>query len=269
MKIFLNKKELRKFTDNKKSLGFVPTMGAIHPGHISLIKKSIKECNKTIVSIFINKQQFNNKKDFIKYPRILKNDIRKLSRVKVDYLYLPKHKDIYPTGYNKKIKINKFKKKLCGRFRPMHFEAIADVIDRFVKIINPNKMYFGEKDFQQLKIIENFVKKNHPMCKVVPCKTIRERNGMAYSSRNNLLTNNQKKIASYVFKLIKKNKKNLINKKISLIKIKKIIYSMSVKKIDYIEILNINKIIRPFKKNIKYKIFFAYYLGSTRLIDNI
>jgi len=269
MKIFLNKKELRKFTDNKKSLGFVPTMGAIHPGHISLIKKSIKECNKTIVSIFINKQQFNNKKDFIKYPRILKNDIRKLSRVKVDYLYLPKHKDIYPTGYNKKIKINKFKKKLCGRFRPMHFEAIADVIDRFVKIINPNKMYFGEKDFQQLKIIENFVKKNHPMCKVVPCKTIRERNGMAYSSRNNLLTNNQKKIASYVFKLIKKNKKNLINKKISLIKIKKIIYSMSVKKIDYIEILNINKIIRPFKKKIKHKIFFAYYLGSTRLIDNI
>ena len=269
MKIFLNKKELRKFTDNKKSLGFVPTMGAIHPGHISLIKKSIKECNKTIVSIFINKQQFNNKKDFIKYPRILKNDIRKLSRVKVDYLYLPKHKDIYPTGYNKKIKINKFKKKLCGRFRPMHFEAIADVIDRFVKIINPNKMYFGEKDFQQLKIIENFVKKNHPMCKVVPCKTIRERNGMAYSSRNNLLTNNQKKIASYVFKLIKKNKKNLINKKISLIKIKKIIYSMSVKKIDYIEILNINKIIRPFKKKIIHKIFFAYYLGSTRLIDNI
>jgi len=269
MKIFLNKKELRKFTDNKKSLGFVPTMGAIHPGHISLIKKSIKECNKTIVSIFINKQQFNNKKDFIKYPRILKNDIRKLSRIKVDYLYLPKHKDIYPTGYNKKIKINKFKKKLCGRFRPMHFEAIADVIDRFVKIINPDKMYFGEKDFQQLKIIEDFVKKNYPMCKVVPCKTIRERNGIAYSSRNNLLSNNQKKIASYVFKLIKKNKKNLINKKISLIKIKKIIYSMSVKKIDYIEILNINKIIRPFKKKIIHKIFFAYYLGSTRLIDNI
>ena len=102
------------------------------------------------------------------------------------------------------------------------------------------------------------------MCKVIPCKTIREKSGIAYSSRNNLLSNNQKKIASNVFMLIKKNKKNLINNKISLIKIKKIIYSMSVKKIDYIEILNKNKIIKPFKKKIKYKIFFAYYLGSTR-----
>jgi len=269
MKIFLNKRELRKFTVNKKSLGFVPTMGAIHLGHISLIKRSIKECDKTIVSIFVNKQQFNNKNDFIKYPRILKEDIQKLRKVKIDYLYLPKHKDIYPTGYSKKIKINKFKKKLCGRFRPMHFEAIVDVINRFIKIINPNKIYFGEKDFQQFKIIEDFVKKKHPKCKVIPCKTIREKSGIAYSSRNNLLSNNQKKIASNVFMLLRKNKKNLINNKISLIKIKKIIYSMSVKKIDYIEILNINKIIRPFKKNIKYKIFFAYYLGSTRLIDNI
>ena len=103
MKIFLQKIKLRKFTDNKKSLGFVPTMGGIHQGHISLIKRSIKECNHTIVSIFINKQQFNNKRDFIKYPRILKKDILKLTKFKIDYLYLPKHKDIYPNGYNKKI----------------------------------------------------------------------------------------------------------------------------------------------------------------------
>ena len=231
MKIFLNKKELEKFADSKKSLGFVPTMGAIHSGHISLIRRSLKECNKTIVSIFINKQQFNNKKDFIKYPRILKKDIRKLAKFKIDYLYLPKHKDIYPTGYNKKIKINKFKKKLCGRFRPMHFEAIADVIDRFIKIINPDKIYFGEKDFQQLKIIEDFVRKNHPKCKIVSCKTIREKNGIPYSSRNILLSNNQKEIASNVLKLIKKNKKNLINNKISVIKIKKLFIQCQLKKL--------------------------------------
>ena len=199
MKIFLQKIKLRKFTDNKKSLGFVPTMGGIHQGHISLIKRSIKECNHTIVSIFINKQQFNNKRDFIKYPRILKKDIQKLAKLKINYLYLPKHEDIYPYGYNRKIKINKFKKKLCGKFRPNHFESIADVVDRFIKIINPNRIYFGEKDFQQLKIIEDFVRKNHPKCKIVSCKTIREKNGIPYSSRNILLSNNQKEIASNVF----------------------------------------------------------------------
>ena len=213
MKIILQKTKLSKFTHNKKNLGFVPTMGGIHPGHISLIKRSIRECSNTIVSIFVNKQQFNNKKNFIKYPRVLRRDISKLKKLKIDLLYLPKSRDIYPNGYNKKIKINSFKKKLCGRFRPNHFEAVADVIDRFIKIINPNKIYFGEKDFQQLKIIEDFIKKNYPMCKVVPCKTIREKNGIACSSRNYLLSNREKKVASKIFKLIKNKKEKLVKKK--------------------------------------------------------
>ena len=269
MKIILKKNKLSKFTHNKKSLGFVPTMGGIHAGHISLIKRSIKECKKTIVSIFVNKQQFNNRKDYIKYPRVLKRDILKLKKLKIDILYLPSNKDVYPYGYNKKIKISSFKKKLCGKFRSGHFEGVVDVIDRFLKIINPSKIYFGEKDFQQLKILEDFIKKNHSVCKVVPCKTIREKNGIAYSTRNNLLNNKEKIIASKIYKLFKKNKKKLIIKKIKVNKIKNVLYSMKVKKIDYIEILNINKLIKPFKKNNKYKIFFAYYLNKTRLIDNI
>jgi len=269
MKIILQKTKLPKFTHNKKTLGFVPTMGAIHRGHISLIKRSIKECNKTIVSIYINKQQFNKKNDFLRYPRVLKKDVYKLNKLKIDFLYLPKSRDIYPDGYNKKIKISSFKKKLCGKYRPNHFEGVADVIDRFIKIIHPNKIYFGEKDFQQLKIIEDFIKKNHSMVKVVSCKTIREKNGIAYSSRNFLLNNKEKIIASRIFKLIKRNKLKLIKNKISLIKIKKMIYEMGVKRIEYIEILNINKLIKPYKRKIKYKIFFAYYLSSVRLIDNI
>ena len=269
MKIILKKNKLSKFTHNKHSLGFVPTMGGIHAGHISLIKRSIKECKKTIVSIFVNKQQFNNRKDYIKYPRVLKRDILKLKKLKIDILYLPSNKDVYPYGYNKKIKISSFKKKLCGKFRSGHFEGVVDVIDWFLKIINPSKIYFGEKAFQQLKILEDFIKKNHSVCKVVPCKTIREKNGIAYSTRNNLLNNKEKIIASKIYKLFKKNKKKLIKKKIKVNKIKNVLYSMKVKKIDYIEILNINKLIKPFKKNNKYKIFFAYYLNKTRLIDNI
>ena len=269
MKIILHKNELSKFVQNKKNLGFVPTMGGIHAGHISLITRSINECKKTIVSIFVNKQQFNNRKDFVKYPRVLKKDILKLKELKVDILYLPKEEDIYPDGYNKKIKISSFKKKLCGKFRKGHFEGVADVVDRFLKILNPNKIYFGEKDFQQLKILEDFIKKNHSYCKVIPCKTIRDKNGIACSTRNNLLSNKEKMIASKIIKLIRNNKYKLIKKKIKINKIKNIIYSMKVKKIDYIEILNINKLIKPFKKVNKYKIFFAYYLNKTRLIDNI
>ena len=189
MKIILNKKKLVKFIQREKSLGFVPTMGGIHAGHISLIKRSINECKMTIVSIFVNKQQFNNRKDYIKYPRVLKRDILKLKKLKIDILYLPKDEDIYPNGYNRKIVISSFKKRLCGKFRRGHFEGVADVIDRFMKIINPDKIYLGEKDFQQLKILEDFIKKNHSVCKVVPCKPIREKNGIAYSTRNNLLNN--------------------------------------------------------------------------------
>ena len=269
MKIFLNKIKLSKFIHNEKNLGFVPTMGAIHQGHISLIKKSIKQCNKTIVTIFVNKPQFERKNDFLKYPRLIKRDITLLKKLKVDYLFVPTSKQIYPSGPNKKIKISSFKKKLCGKTRRGHFEAIVDVIDRFIKIINPKKIYLGEKDMQQLKIIEHFIKKNYNRVDVVKCKTIREKNGIACSSRNKLLSEKDKITASKIFKIINKNKRNLIKKKISINTIRKKIFDLNVGKIEYINILDINKLIKPFKKNKKNKIFIAYYLGETRLIENI
>ena len=195
MKIFLNKTKLLNCINSEKNLGFVPTMGAIHLGHLSLIKKSKRQCSKTIVSIFINRPQFNKKSDFNKYPRTLKNDISIIKKLKVDYLYIPSKKQIYPNG--RKIRILKLvplSKKLCGKFRPNHFKAVADVIDRFIKIIKPKKIYLGEKDMQQLKIIEDFVKKNNIKIKVIGCKIIREKNGIAYSSRNFLLTVDEKEL---------------------------------------------------------------------------
>ena len=165
--------------------------------------------------------------------------------------------------------ISFFSKKLCGKFRPGHFEAVVNVIDRFIKIIKPNKIFLGEKDMQQLKIIEEFINKNQIKTRVIGCKTIREKNGIACSSRNFLLTPNDINIASKVYKLLYKNKKLLIMKKNILKKIKNKIFKLGVKKIDYIECIDINKQIKPYKKNEKYKLFIAYYLGSTRLIDNI
>ena len=269
MKIIYTKKQLVNFVLKQKNLGFVPTMGAIHVGHISLIKKSIKQSNKTIVTIFINKPQFNRKNDFLKYPRMLNKDISILAKLKVDYLYLPSKKQIYPNGPNNNIKISTFEKKLCGKYRPGHFKAIVDVIDRFIKIIKPAKIYLGEKDMQQLKIIEHFVKKNYSNIKVVGCKTIREKNGIACSSRNFLLSLNEKKIASMIYTYLKNKKQNLIMKKINLTTIKKNVFKLGVDKIDYIEMIDTNKIIKPHKRNRKFRIFVAYYLRSTRLIDNI
>ncbi|MBP37652.1 MAG: pantoate--beta-alanine ligase [Candidatus Pelagibacter sp.] len=269
MKIFINKNKLIKFIKSEKNLGFVPTMGSIHLGHISLFKRSISQCKRTIVSIFINKPQFNRKVDYQKYPRTLKKDILALKRLNVDYLYIPSDNQIYPSGPNKRIKISSFGKKLCGKFRSGHFEAVVDVIERFIKIINPKKIYLGEKDMQQLKIIEHFVKKNYNKIKVVGCKTIREKNGVAYSSRNFLLTSKEKKIASEIYKVLVSKKKYFIKKKISLDKIKNKIFELGVHRIDYIKLVDINKIIKPYKKNKKYRIFIAYYLRTTRLIDNI
>jgi len=269
MKIISNKEKLLQFIQNEKNLGFVPTMGAIHEGHKSLIKKAIKETNKIVVSIYINKPQFNKKTDYKKYPRILNKDIAILKKLKVNFLYLPISKQIYPYGVNRKIKIHNFSKQLCGKYRKGHFEAIADVIDRFIKIIKPKKIYFGEKDMQQLKIIEDFVKRNHQKVMVVGCKTIREKNGIAYSSRNFLLTQEEKKKASKVYFFIKKNKSAIINKNISVQNVKKEFKKIGIKKIEYIVSKNINKLIKPYKKKNNFKIFIAYYLNKTRLIDNI
>jgi len=269
MKIISNKAKLIKLLKKETNIGFIPTLGALHQGHDSLIKRSLVECNKTVVSIFVNKPQFNAKNDFMKYPRVLKKDISRLKKLRINFLYLPSWKEIYPHGINKNIKVSSLEKKLCGKFRPGHFKSVVDVVDRFIKIIRPKKIFFGEKDMQQLLIIKNFVMKNYKNIKVVPCKTIREENGIASSSRNYLLDKNEIDIASKVYKLLSSRKKDLIKNKISINNIKNNIKSFGVKKIEYIEVLDINKLIRPYKQLSKFKIFIAFYLKKTRLIDNI
>jgi len=269
MKIIRSKIKLKKLIKNEKNLGFVPTMGAFHPGHLSLIKKSIIQCNKTLVSIYINKPQFNKKNDYFRYPRNLKKDILKIKNLKVDYLFLPTDREIYPDGENKKIHINKFKNQLCGKSRPGHFEAVVDVVERFLNISKPKRIYLGEKDMQQFKILEDYIRKKFKKTEIVCCKTIRENNGLACSSRNILLSQNQKNVGSRVYKFIKENKKKILKKIIPIPSLKKIFFSFGVNKIDYIKVVNINKILEHNKREKKYKIFIAYYLKSVRLIDNI
>ncbi len=269
MKILRNIYSLKKNINNIKKLGFVPTMGGLHRGHLSLIKKSKRKCEKTLASIYVNPYQFNNEKDFKKYPRNINKDLKLLKKSEVDFTFIPKTKDIYKKKRSKKIIINNKKNVMCGKFRKGHFEGVVDVVDRLINIIDPKYMFLGEKDFQQLFLIKKYVK-NKFKVKIIPCKTIRDKNYVALSSRNMLLSKNQFKIAGKVAKKLKKFKKKIKNKRSLTKKIHQ--FKMNLKniygiKIDYLEIRN-EKNLSVSIKNSKFRLFIAYYIGNVRLIDN-
>ncbi len=266
MKIFKTKKNLKKEILSIKNVSFVPTMGGLHEGHKSLIKRAKKFKKKVIVSIFVNYKQFNNKRDFKQYPRNLKKDLSILKHLKVDFVYLPNNRDIYDFQVRNKIFLDKFSKKLCGKKRKGHFKGVLNVINRFLEIIKPKYLFLGIKDFQQLYLINRHIFKSKINTKVVACKTIRENNGVACSTRNDNLTNNQFDVASKVYHYLNKEKKF---KPINLKKIKFHLLKIGVDKIDYLELINIQTLKKPRTKNEKFKFFIAYYLKKTRLIDNV
>ena len=213
MKLFTNKKKLRKEIGKINNISFVPTMGFLHKGHESIIKKSVKGSGKTLVSIFINPKQFNSRKDLKSYPRNFKNDIKILKKLKIDYLYKPSYADIYKFKPKNKIYLDKFSKELCGQFRKGHFKGVIDVVNRFLEIIKPKTILLGNKDFQQLYLIKKHIKKNKIKTKVLSCKTIRDKYFIAYSSRLNKLNYNEKIILIRVIGFLKRYKKNLLSKK--------------------------------------------------------
>ena len=206
MKIFKDKHSLKKEILKAKGISFVPTMGGLHKGHISLIKKSKKTKLKTLVSIFVNPKQFNKKKDFKSYPRNQKKDLKILRILKVDYLYLPSIKDIYSFKPSNKVFLDKFSKQLCGKYRKGHFRGVLNVVNRFLDIIKPKKLLMGRKDFQQLYLVKKHTIKRKIKTKIVECETIREKNGVACSSRNFKLNLRQKKVASKIYFYLKKIK---------------------------------------------------------------
>ena len=157
MKIFKDKQTLQKEILKTKGISFVPTMGGLHKGHISLIKKSKKSQFKTLVSIFVNPTQFNKKSDFRSYPRSTKIDLKKLKKLKINYVYIPTFKDIYGFKPKEKVFLDKFSKKLCGRFRRGHFEGVLNVVNRFLEIIKPKYIFLGKKDYQQLYLIKKHI----------------------------------------------------------------------------------------------------------------
>ena len=263
MKIFKDKKTLQKKILKIKNLSFVPTMGSLHKGHERLIKIAKKRFKKVIVSIYVNPKQFNSREDFRTYPRNAQKDINILKRLKVDYLYMPNYIDIYHFKPKNKIFLHSFKKKLCGKTRKGHFKGVLNVINRFLDIIKPKYILLGKKDFQQLFLVKKHIEKNKISTKVIPCETVRNKNGIALSSRNNNLKKEEFKRLTKIINKIKKNKR-FMNKQ----KIIKILNEMAIKKIDYVEFLNLKNLKTPINKKTKFNIFIAFYIGKTRLIDN-
>ena len=271
MKILLNKTSLTKSLRQFSDIGFVPTMGSIHKGHLSLISRSNQICSKTVVSIFVNPKQFNNKKDFKTYPKNIKNDIKLISKTKkVDFLYVPKLIDIFKNNKKPKIKLIKIDKILCAKFRKGHFEGVLDVMDKLTSIVKPNKIFMGNKDFQQLFLVKKYLKKKYNT-NVIGCKTIRNKDRLALSSRNYLLSKENLIIASKIIKkliILKKNIKLKKNKNKYLLAVKKDLQKRFKIKIDYLELRNIDnlKLSNVIDRS---RLFVSYYLNGVRLIDNL
>ena len=271
MKILLNKTSLTKSLRYFSDIGFVPTMGSIHKGHLSLIRRSNQICDKTVVSIFVNPKQFNNKKDFKTYPKNINKDLKLLSKTKkVDFLFIPKTIDIFKNNKKPKIKLIKINKILCAKFRKGHFEGVLDVMDRLTNIVKPKKIFMGNKDFQQLFLVKKYLKKKYNT-DVIGCKTIRNKDRLALSSRNYLLSKENLTLASKIIKkliFVKKSIKLKKNKNAYLLAVKKDLQKQFKIKIDYLELRDINNL-KLSNINHKSRLFVSFYINGIRLIDNL
>ena len=267
------KQEILQFKLNKKIIGYVPTLGGLHEGHLKLIRFAKKNSDIVIVSIFLNPIQFNSKKDFQSYPKNILQDKKKISLEKVDILYVPSIKQIFPEKKIKKINASRIAKKLCGKFRKGHFDGVVTVLKRLFLQVSPNIAFFGEKDFQQIKVVKDFIKKYKIKIQILTFPTVRDKKGLAFSSRNRLLNKKQKKIAAYLFKIIKDIlKKVLIEpKKIDELEKwgKQKLLDYGFNHVDYLEICNENNLSKLSLSKENIRVFVAAKLGKIRLIDNI
>jgi pantoate--beta-alanine ligase len=185
-----------------RSLGFVPTMGALHDGHISLVKRAIRENDVTIVSIFVNPLQFGPAEDLDTYPREIDGDIRKLREEEIDILFLPDNTLMYPRGFSAHIEVGTLSEKLCGKFRPGHFSGVATVVAKLFNIVHPTRAYFGQKDFQQTAVIKRMAKDLNFETDIIVCPTVREHDGLAMSSRNAYLDRDQRVAAGVLYRCL-------------------------------------------------------------------
>jgi pantoate--beta-alanine ligase len=257
--------------NQEKSLGFVPTMGALHQGHVSLIERAVNENEFVVVSIFVNPKQFDNSNDLENYPMDLSGDIQKIEGI-ADCLFCPEINEIYPSDYEElKFEIDQLEQVMEGQHRQGHFQGVCNIVYLLFDLIHPNKAYFGIKDYQQLAIVKHIAKIHFPSINIVPCDIIREDNGLAKSSRNLNLNQNDFQKASIIYRTLTEAK-NLFHINKSIDQIKEIVKGEFQKEeieLEYFEISD-PETLQPVDKPIpKSRGFIAAYVGNVRLIDNL
>ena len=210
MKIVNSIKELKSYLAeekrNNKQIGFVPTMGALHDGHLSLVERCVKENDVCVVSVFVNPTQFNDKHDLETYPRTLDKDCTLLEPVGCDYVFAPSAEEMYPEPDTRTFDFGTVSAVMEGARRPGHFNGVCQIVSKLFAIVEPDRAYFGEKDFQQIAVIRAMVEDLHLKVEIVPCPVVREKSGLAMSSRNTLLTDGEKAVASHIFGILSKSK---------------------------------------------------------------
>ncbi|MBN2682394.1 MAG: pantoate--beta-alanine ligase [Bacteroidales bacterium] len=277
MKIYNKIKDLQQDLQQpilqKKKIGFVPTMGALHSGHISLVEKSKSENDFTVVSIFVNPIQFNNPEDLEKYPRNPEKDFEMLKNAGVDFVFYPEVAEMYPEEVNEKYNFGNLETVMEGAFRPGHFNGVAVVVRKLFDIVKPSNAYFGEKDFQQLAIIKKMVHDYSIPVQIVPCSIVREPNGLAMSSRNARLSIEERNSAKEIFRILKESKA-----KINILSLREIekwateqVNKIPFLETEYFQIVdsqNLQQVDSPDSSQ-SLTACIAVYAGKIRLIDNL
>jgi len=270
-------KETRTFVSEVKSagksVGFVPTMGALHSGHLALINRATAENDIVVVSIFVNPIQFNNKTDLETYPRPITEDIHKLEEAACDLLFNPEVDEMYPEPVFDKYDFGHLDKVMEGKFRPGHFNGVAVVVRKLFEIVTPDKAYFGQKDFQQLRIIQTMTASLNLPVEIVPCPTVREKDGLAMSSRNKLLSQAERKVAPAIYQVlnfIKENAGRIAVQELAELAVSKL-NKYEHLNVEYVEIVDAETLL-PVQSWSGYSSIIAcaaVYNGKVRLIDNI
>lgn len=278
MKIFKNKSELKDFLSKQKgkgkSVGFVPTMGALHEGHLSLVRKAKDKNDISVVSIFVNPTQFDNKEDLLKYPKTFDNDVKLLESVSCNVLFFPSVEEIYDEKVvSEKFSFDGLEHQMEGKFRDGHFDGVGTIVKALFEIVEPTIAYFGKKDFQQLQIIKKLVKKYKIAVKIKGCDIYREDDGLAMSSRNARLTDEHREVAPFIYKTLKKAKKKFGIKNANELTewVKKQFEKETLLELEYFTIADEKTLetVTIIESNKKYRAFIAVFAGDIRLIDNI
>ncbi|MFN3480851.1 MAG: pantoate--beta-alanine ligase [Thermodesulfovibrionales bacterium] len=257
-----------------RTIGFVPTMGALHEGHLSLVRVCKQENDITVVSIFVNPLQFGPSEDYNQYPRDIEGDMEKLKREGVDVLFLPDKDHVYPEGFSTTIEVSGLSDKLCGAFRPGHFKGVATIVTKLFNIVNPTRAYFGQKDYQQSLIIKRLVRDLDMNIDIVICPTVREEDGLAMSSRNLYLNEKERAAATVLYRALRSGYEAIKSGIIESEKVKEVMYKIVnseplVSEVQYLSIYDPEDLKEIDIINRTALVAGAIKIGNTRLIDNI